>query len=172
MKWDFEKLNNAEDARSKAVKDKWSEANLKQLQEKTRSEWYEKYNKEYQDGFEALLAEAGWTRHEYCDEYDRVIGYDIMAGHPSYFMRPFGRFIQGLKMLQSYEENCQVSIDSEKNSIVVRAPSYFPASTLLNRVCPSDMVEIKQYGFEWDLNAGGFVFWLGPKNVKAEETSP
>lgn len=164
MKWDFDKLNAAEEQRSKACKEKWSEANLKKAQEKTRSDWYENYNKEYQDGFEALLAEAGWTRWEYCDEYENRIGYDILAGHPTYFMKPYGRFIHGLKLIQGYEKDCEISVDAAKNNFVVRPPSYYVAHALLDRICPSDMVEIQRTGFKWDIDTKGFVYWLGPKN--------
>lgn len=137
-KWEFDKLNAAEQERCKKHKEEFSEERLKTLLDKTRSEWYERYNKSYQDGFEALLAEAGWTRFEYCDEYENRIGWEIGACHPGYVMTLSQHISAGLKILVKTDKNCE--IQAKEDRLIVRGD--------WSKLAPNDSFDLDHYRFK------------------------
>jgi hypothetical protein len=73
------------------------------------------------------------------------------------------KFLAGLQIIQSYEDNCQIF--SEGNRFCVCSPPHHPSNSLLERICPSDYRKLEENGFKWkDINSSfrtqGFVFQL------------
>lgn len=108
MKWDFEKLDAAENERTKKHDADWNYEDFKLKEKDAETKWWIDRNDAYQEGFETLLAEAGWTRREYCDEYEDRIGYEIAACHPSYLMTSSQKVLAGLKLLVKADKDCSI----------------------------------------------------------------
>lgn len=158
-KWGFDKLQEAVHAHEQAHRNKWDEKTFEEKQKADRQAWYISRSDAYQEGFEAVLAKAGWTRLDYCDEYDIRIGWDITAGHPAHFMSPSQRVAWGLKRFVAEDKNCEII--TEEKRIIVRGPSYAPRYTFMDHFPPSQMLEMERFGWKWSTEAMGFVIGTG-----------
>lgn len=137
-KWTFEKLHAADEERCRKHKEEFADERLKVVLDKVRYEWYDRYNKTYQDGFEALLAEAGWERYEYCNEYENRIGFEVGAGHPAYFMTHSQRLSAGLRLLVKTDKKCEIA--ASEDHLRVRGD--------WSKMETNDRCDIQRFGFK------------------------